>query len=136
MADASTSTETPHPYTLETLKAHNTRDDLWLLINGKVYDVTKFMDEVRFSLLKSWGRTDEVASWRRRGPSRGSRYVKLLNLLFSLKTGYGGDEVNHEMDHQSTKRFEPIRAIYGDRGYQTGIESRLTDRTRRNRGIR
>jgi hypothetical protein len=46
MADASTSTETPHPYTLETLKAHNTRDDLWLLINGKVYDVTKFMDEV------------------------------------------------------------------------------------------
>jgi hypothetical protein len=46
MADASTSTDTPHPYTLETLKAHNTRDDLWLLINGKVYDVTKFMDEV------------------------------------------------------------------------------------------
>jgi len=51
MADASTSTEAPHPYTLETLKAHNTRDDLWLLINGKVYDVTKFMDEVRSATL-------------------------------------------------------------------------------------
>jgi cytochrome b involved in lipid metabolism len=51
MADASTSTETPHPYTLETLKAHNTRDDLWLLINGKVYDVTKFMDEVCSAVL-------------------------------------------------------------------------------------
>jgi cytochrome b involved in lipid metabolism len=51
MADASTSTETPHPYTLETLKAHNTRDDLWLLINGKVYDVTKFMDEVCYTAL-------------------------------------------------------------------------------------
>jgi hypothetical protein len=52
MADASSSTSPPaetaeaHPYTLETLKQHNTRDDLWLLINGKVYDVTKFMDEV------------------------------------------------------------------------------------------
>lgn len=51
MADASTSSsatpaEESHPYTLETLKQHTTRDDLWLLINGKVYDVTKFMDEV------------------------------------------------------------------------------------------
>lgn len=52
MADASTSTapaaaqEESHPYTLETLKQHNTREDLWLLIDGKVYDVTKFMDEV------------------------------------------------------------------------------------------
>jgi len=58
MADASTSTETPtpHPYTIETLKAHNTRDDLWLLINGKVYDVTKFMDEVCFLSCSGQGR--------------------------------------------------------------------------------
>ena len=32
--------------TLETLKEHGKRDDLWLLVHGKVYDVTKFMDEV------------------------------------------------------------------------------------------
>jgi cytochrome b involved in lipid metabolism len=49
MSDATTS-EPPHPYTLETLKAHGTRDDLWLLIDGKVYDVTKFMDEVCHNL--------------------------------------------------------------------------------------
>lgn len=45
MADASTSSGS-EGITLEGLKAHSTRDDLWLLINGKVYDVTKFMDEV------------------------------------------------------------------------------------------
>lgn len=30
---------------LEELKKHTTRDDLWLAINGKVYDVSKFLDE-------------------------------------------------------------------------------------------
>lgn len=38
--------EQSHPYTLETLKAHNTRADLWMLLHGKVYNVTKFLDEV------------------------------------------------------------------------------------------
>jgi cytochrome b involved in lipid metabolism len=58
MADASTSTspsqEESHPYTLETLKQHGTRDDLWMLINGKVYDVTKFLDEVSSDDSGSW----------------------------------------------------------------------------------
>ncbi|KAF9515197.1 hypothetical protein BS47DRAFT_798116 [Hydnum rufescens UP504] len=30
---------------LETLKAHTGRDDLYVLISGKVYNVTKFLDE-------------------------------------------------------------------------------------------
>lgn len=38
--------EESHPYTLETLKAHGTREDLWMLLHGKVYNVTKFLDEV------------------------------------------------------------------------------------------
>lgn len=38
--------EPEHPYTLKTLKEHNKRGDLWMLLHGKVYDVTKFMDEV------------------------------------------------------------------------------------------
>lgn len=52
MADtsASASASTSEGITLEGLKAHSTRDDLWLLINGKVYDVTKFMDEVSWPL--------------------------------------------------------------------------------------
>ena len=40
--------EKVHPYTLTTLKEHNKRGDLWMLLHGKVYDVTKFMDEVCF----------------------------------------------------------------------------------------
>ncbi|KAI8817949.1 cytochrome b5-like heme/steroid binding domain-containing protein [Fimicolochytrium jonesii] len=27
------------------LAAHNTRDDLWIVVDGKVYDCTKFLDE-------------------------------------------------------------------------------------------
>ncbi|KAK7470244.1 hypothetical protein VKT23_001679 [Stygiomarasmius scandens] len=31
--------------TAEQLKAHTTKNDIWLLISGKVYNVTKFIDE-------------------------------------------------------------------------------------------
>lgn len=31
--------------TLEEVKRHNTRDNVWFVIHNKVYDVTKFMDE-------------------------------------------------------------------------------------------
>ncbi|KAJ9477436.1 Cytochrome b5 [Pseudozyma hubeiensis] len=31
--------------TMEELKKHDSSDDLWLLIDGKVYNVSKFMDE-------------------------------------------------------------------------------------------
>ncbi|KAE8183789.1 hypothetical protein CF336_g8042 [Tilletia laevis] len=31
--------------TLEELKKHSTQEDLWLLINGEVYNVSSFMDE-------------------------------------------------------------------------------------------
>jgi cytochrome b involved in lipid metabolism len=32
-------------YTLEELKQHTTETDCWLAINGKVYNVTDFLDE-------------------------------------------------------------------------------------------
>ncbi|KAJ7129178.1 cytochrome b5-like heme/steroid binding domain-containing protein [Mycena epipterygia] len=31
--------------TLAELRANNTRDNLWILVHGKVYNVTKFLDE-------------------------------------------------------------------------------------------
>lgn len=35
-------------YTFETLAQHNTREDLWMLLHDKVYNVTAFMDEVSY----------------------------------------------------------------------------------------
>ncbi|CAN6645439.1 cytochrome b5 [Trichomonascus vanleenenianus] len=32
-------------FTKEQVEKHNDRDDLWMVIKGKVYDVTKFVDE-------------------------------------------------------------------------------------------
>lgn len=43
MADVSAS---PKVYTIEDLQQHKTREDCWVLISGKVYNVTKFLDEV------------------------------------------------------------------------------------------
>ncbi|KAG0461076.1 hypothetical protein HPP92_021373 [Vanilla planifolia] len=32
-------------YTLSEVKNHSSREDCWLIINGKVYDVTKFLED-------------------------------------------------------------------------------------------
>lgn len=32
-------------YSLEEVKRHTREEDCWLVINGNVYDVTKFLDE-------------------------------------------------------------------------------------------
>eukprot|EP01111_Echinosteliopsis_oligospora_P015086 TRINITY_DN5849_c0_g1_i2.p1 TRINITY_DN5849_c0_g1~~TRINITY_DN5849_c0_g1_i2.p1 ORF type:complete len:106 (+),score=22.62 TRINITY_DN5849_c0_g1_i2:44-319(+) len=32
-------------YTLEEVASHHTKDDLWTVIDGEVYDVTTFFDE-------------------------------------------------------------------------------------------
>lgn len=35
-------------YSYEEIAKHNNRADLWMVIDGKVYDITKFQDEVGF----------------------------------------------------------------------------------------
>ncbi|GMM31027.1 Cyb5 protein [Martiniozyma asiatica (nom. inval.)] len=32
-------------YTAAQVAEHNTRDDIWIIYNGKVYDVTEYLDE-------------------------------------------------------------------------------------------
>ncbi|KAK9235550.1 cytochrome b5-like heme/steroid binding domain-containing protein, partial [Lipomyces kononenkoae] len=38
-------TEQKKVFTYENVKTHATQDDLWMVIHGKVYDATKFIDE-------------------------------------------------------------------------------------------
>lgn len=33
-------------FTIEDLQSHKSREDIWVTISGKVYDVTQFLDEV------------------------------------------------------------------------------------------
>lgn len=42
MAETKTDTKV---YTAEEIAKHTDRDDLWMVVKGKVYDVTKFVDE-------------------------------------------------------------------------------------------
>mmetsp|Transcript_18977 Transcript_18977/g.28265 ORF Transcript_18977/g.28265 Transcript_18977/m.28265 type:complete len:105 (+) Transcript_18977:34-348(+) len=39
------SKDTLKEYTFAQVKVHNKEDDLWLIIDGKVYDVSQYMDE-------------------------------------------------------------------------------------------
>lgn len=41
-------------YTLEELAKHNTSQSLWLAVHRKVYDITKFMDEVSCFIASYW----------------------------------------------------------------------------------
>lgn len=38
-------------YSYEEISKHNTRSDLWMVIDGKVYDITPFADEVLYNTL-------------------------------------------------------------------------------------
>lgn len=45
MATVEENTTTPAAYELEECKRHTSQNDCWLVINGKVYNVTDFLDE-------------------------------------------------------------------------------------------
>lgn len=45
MANEATKKSTEKLYKPAEVLKHNTKDDLWLIIHGNVYDVTKFIDE-------------------------------------------------------------------------------------------
>lgn len=44
-ATASVPATTPMEYTMEEIAIHNKRDDMWMVIDGGVYDLTKFFKD-------------------------------------------------------------------------------------------
>lgn len=62
-------------YTHEDVSKHNTRDDLYMIIDKKVYDITKFVDEVPFFFF--------FLLWS----------TRLLTFFFKKKKHPGGDEI-------------------------------------------
>lgn len=46
-------------FTYEEVSKHNTRNDLYMIIDKKVYDITKFLDEVRLQLPVAFTRVDD-----------------------------------------------------------------------------
>lgn len=42
-------------FTLEEIKVHNMSNDTWLVIYDKVYDITRFLEEVRNTLCRTIG---------------------------------------------------------------------------------
>lgn len=41
----------PKEFTLAQVKEHNNKADVWIIIRDKVYDVTKFLSEVRYFII-------------------------------------------------------------------------------------
>ena len=48
--------EKPRTITLEEVKNHKGASSCWIIIHNKVYDVTKFLDEVRSQVMELWSR--------------------------------------------------------------------------------
>lgn len=41
-------------FTVAEVAAHNTREDLYMIIHDEVYEISKFVTEVRFNILDSF----------------------------------------------------------------------------------
>lgn len=53
-------------YTYEEVAKHNSRNDLWMVIHNKVFDITPFIDEVSlYKCVSLIANISHVASWWR-----------------------------------------------------------------------
>lgn len=53
-------------YTYEEVAKHNSRNDLWMVIHNKVFDITPFIDEViLYKCVSLIANISYVASWWR-----------------------------------------------------------------------
>ena len=48
-------------FTWEEVKEHRSSESLWIVVEGKVYDVTEFLDEVRATYLARQGQGSVIS---------------------------------------------------------------------------
>ncbi|KAG0741853.1 hypothetical protein G6F57_004158 [Rhizopus arrhizus] len=87
-------------YSYEEVSKHNHRNDLWMIINGKVYDITKFQDEHPGGeeVLIDEGAKDATGSFEDVGHSEDARQI--------LKSYYIGDIDPKSQPIKFTKQTE------------------------------
>ncbi|KAH9300866.1 hypothetical protein KI387_012449, partial [Taxus chinensis] len=79
-------------FTLGQISGHNTKDDCWFVISGKVYDVTKFLEEHPGGdevLIESSGR-DATQDFEDVGHSAAAQEL-MESYLVGVLDGYEGD---------------------------------------------
>lgn len=76
-------TERKTPYTLEQVAAHSTNEDLWLIINNKVYDFTEYyeMHPGGESILRNAGKDSTQGFSGSQHPNRVWDMVSLCSLI-------------------------------------------------------
>jgi len=70
--DSADGADATNTYTLAEVAAHNTREDCWLAIEGKVYDVTAYIEQhpTPPSVLVPWCGTEATDGMRTKGYGR------------------------------------------------------------------
>lgn len=82
-------------YTLEDLKTHNTREDMWIAIHGRVYNITPFLEEHPGG--------DGVLV-----DNAGTRSLPTDNLIRSHFAKWGADDVAVPAGVDCTGEFEAV----------------------------
>ncbi|KAJ2150987.1 hypothetical protein GGH15_006381, partial [Coemansia sp. RSA 562] len=84
-------------FTAAEIAKHNTREDVWILIHDKVYDVTKFLDEHPGGeevILENAGK-DSTSDFEDIGHSEDARDMLSQYYIGDLEATTGGEDGDH-----------------------------------------
>lgn len=90
--DKSPAEVTVASYTMEEVAGHATLDDCWMMIEGKVYDITPYVDEhpTRPSVLAAWCGREATEGMRTKGKGRdhsGAAWEMLADYEIGVRAG-------------------------------------------------